>query len=213
MPNKYTMLGHCVHEAAVRNVEIGLVGRNCGRQAPKSVNSTALSPAEKNQLAFSSPLEFDALMQMDYAEKYGCAMPQVNHIRYLDSMYPGSKFVFCYRNLDDWLTSLSAWGPGSGRPVNDYPQRIMGCMDRLKVPKQGESVGEILKNFYLWQFRRVLKYFEGRAGDLVIIDLYGDLNSEMLDAAFGLKAKIVDGQPQHCFGHANMGKNLAKSGE
>jgi hypothetical protein len=138
-------------------------------------------------------IDFDALSQMDSMETNACSVPQISHVKWLDKTYPKSKFIIPIRPVDDWIKSVKGWG---------LDTRLINCIEYLNITKVGNSTDEILGNFYDWHYFETLKYFKGRSGDLIIIDLYEHLNNDILSLFLGLNYS------EKCFGIYNQNKNI-----
>lgn len=138
-------------------------------------------------------------MQMDAAEDFVCSMPQVQYLHWFDMFYPKSKFIYPYRLVDDWYSSVLVWG-------RNLELRLLNCVSAVlprgapQLSSFGNSTETILKNFYSWHFHQVLDYFKDRPEDLIIIDLYSPINNEVLDFALGYSTSKSVGR---CFGHSN----------
>ena len=142
---------------------------------------------------------FDALTQIDFIQWYACHIPQSVSLEWIDKNYPKSKFVLLKRPVDDWIKSVYHWG--------DMRERIVKCLDKKKLLQTtNTSHYEILKTFYEWHFQYVVNYFNGRPGDLIVLDLYSELIDYTLSAALGLPSK-------GCFTHKNMNKAIHNSNE
>jgi len=86
----------------------------------------------------------------------------------LDIKYPGSKFILTTRPLDSWLESMKwLYNHGSAKwntseDIYKYRREFLGCEYFNK---------EILKNKFIDFHDDVLKYFENREKDLLVINI------------------------------------------
>jgi hypothetical protein len=105
----------------------------------------------------------------------------------LDKAFPGSKFILTIRDDEDqWYRSITRfhsklWGDGDGVPpsklqlqlaTSSYRSRPWDVNQALfKTPENDPYNEEIMKKFYVDYNKSVVKYFEERSDDLLIINV------------------------------------------
>ena len=102
------------------------------------------------------------------------------YYKYLDHIYPGSKFVLTWRELDSWLGSMRyimANHPGSSR---------IGAMRRMSIYETVRFDREILIEAYHRNRDDVRRYFRNRPGDLIELNIADGDGWELLCPFLGL---------------------------
>lgn len=126
-------------------------------------------------------------------------IPIADSFEFLDRKYPGSKFIYTVRQLDDWIRSCKAhWaryvdaGRGSKPETEELLMRLYGTVDfdeRLFIQA------------YTRHERRVLSYFSGRSQDILTLDICSGRDGWVPLCTF-LGREV----PKHPFPHVNRTK-------
>lgn len=94
---------------------------------------------------------------------------------FLDSLYPGSRFVYTERDLDSWLLSCERWWRRNNRPQLDDPQQGGYAATEREyewlIYGAWEFGRERFAEAYRRHERRVLEYFAERPGDLLRLNI------------------------------------------
>lgn len=94
----------------------------------------------------------------------------VLHFKYLDYVFPGSKFVLTTRPVEDWFRSMEHAHRRNPRPIEGEHERIARRMAIY------ETVGDDRRKLaaaFERHHAEVRRYFAGRAGDLLELDITG----------------------------------------
>lgn len=121
--------------------------------------------------------------------------PFYEHYRTLDRQYPGSRFIFTTRNIDDWFVSQKMHNEIWNKLNPDKKPRIFGADTEQKWRKKWAVLNSA-----------VHKYFCNRS-DFLELDICSGHGYEMLCPFLGLSI------PDEHFPHQNQtAKKLAKYG-
>lgn len=96
----------------------------------------------------------------------------------LDRHYPGSKFIFNYRNIEDWIQSRNNHGKAGkfAQQVGLYKQRYM---DFYGI---GEfEVEKLWRKHFHEHHQRVIEYFKASPSQLFIMDLDNFSSRDLID--------------------------------
>ncbi|MDP3746899.1 MAG: sulfotransferase [Phenylobacterium sp.] len=135
---------------------------------------------------------FDAMRDLHAA----CGNTVVLHYKYLDFVFPGSKFVLTTRPVEDWLRSMERSHLQNPRPITGQHDRIARRMAIY------ETVGydiDVLTEAYCRHHAEVRRYFGKRPGDLLELDIAGGEHWDPLCAHLGVT------KPAHNFPNLNRG--------
>lgn len=101
----------------------------------------------------------------------------------LDMAYPGSKFILTLRDMDDWMASI---GSHINRIAREEwtPAHPKGRIRELMFGTVGWDA-ELFRSSYDTHRTRVERYFAGRPGDLLTVDLCAGCGWEPLCAFLG----------------------------
>lgn len=96
----------------------------------------------------------------------------------LDRYYPGSKFIFNYRSLEDWIRSRNNHGKTGkyARDVGRYTQRYMDFYGLSE-----KQVEELWRRHFHEHYKNVIEYFESSPSQLFIMDLDNFSSQELID--------------------------------
>lgn len=124
-------------------------------------------------------------------------IPTVRYYKKLDELYPGSKFIFTMRPIDDWISSIESHY--ERRPPSTLDAWGQEC--RKAVYGSMEFDKEMFSKKYMEHADDVFAYFVDRPGDLLILNLFTDLAPwSTLINGLGLDAPVPDIQ----FPHSNV---------
>ena len=116
--------------------------------------------------------------------------------RRLDALFPGSKFVFTVRDVDDWLTS-ARWMLEVGRRHGRWDENPEIVAMHRALYGAIDFSEELFRERFLRHRTEVLEYFSERSEDLLVMDLTVGDGWEMLCPFIGRPA------PGGAFPHAN----------
>jgi hypothetical protein len=120
----------------------------------------------------------------------------VLHFKYLDYVFPGSKFVLTTRSVESWLSSME-------RSQQHNPRRIAGEHERIaRRMAIYESVGyeqQTLADAFERHHAEVRRYFARRADDLLELNVAGGQGWDRLCPFLGV------GPPTEAFPALNQG--------
>lgn len=92
----------------------------------------------------------------------------VLHYKYLDYVFPGSKFVLMTRPLEAWLASMRHAHASDPRPIEGQHDRIARRMAIYETV--GYDAAVLTASFHR-HHADVRRYFSGRPGDLLEMDI------------------------------------------
>jgi SAM-dependent methyltransferase len=128
-------------------------------------------------------------------------IPLAPYYAQLDKVYPGSKFIFTFREIGSWLKSVEIhwrypWATGVYKEFTDF---IYAC-----VYGTIEFNEDRFRYVYETHFRNVCEYFAHRPSDLLVMDISDGDGWEKLCPFLGFP--IPDSQ----FPNLNIGENSQK---
>ncbi len=91
----------------------------------------------------------------------------VLHFKYLDYIFPGSKFVMTTRPVGDWLRSMAYAHETSPRPIDGQHERIAR---RMAIYEHVGYHGPTLAASYARHHAEIRRYFASRPEDLLELD-------------------------------------------
>jgi hypothetical protein len=91
--------------------------------------------------------------------------PVVSYYREIDAAYPGSKFILTVREVDAWLRSMKRL-LGLERMLKPFAWHMLSVVYGVHQFHE-----ERLRRVYEHHVRDVQGYFEGRPGDLLVLDI------------------------------------------
>lgn len=109
----------------------------------------------------------------------------VLHFKYLDHVFPGSKFVLTTRRVQAWLASMERSHLHNPRPLVGQHERIarrMAIYDHVGYDEQ------ILASAFHRHHAEVRRYFSKRPDDLLELNIAGGQGWEALCPLLGLAA-------------------------
>ena len=117
------------------------------------------------------------ITEIDEARR--CRFAQIQHLKELDELNPGTKFFFTQRNVDDWIKSVHNY--------YSLADQILSCVRRNKFPNlinitqhnmTETTQYDVLKLLYTRHAEMIQEYFKDRPHDLFVLDFHdgGDIN-------------------------------------
>ncbi|MGZ5987179.1 MAG: sulfotransferase [Caulobacteraceae bacterium] len=106
---------------------------------------------------------FDTLRDLDG----GSGNTVVLHFKYLDYIFPGSKFVLTTRPVGGWLRSMAMAQETSPRPIDGEHERIAR---RMAIYEHVGYDGPTLADSFQRHHAEVRRYFASRPQDLLELD-------------------------------------------
>ena len=122
--------------------------------------------------------------------------------KYLDKKYPGSKFIYCYRDEEKWLDSMK-WMYEEGAVLWRH-----GLLeDEIKYATYGTTVFD--RNTLLRKYRNyhqeVLDYFVMKKNDLLV------LNMDKNELSYAILCKYLDKPlPDSSFPQSNKNRSVSR---
>ncbi|MES2341007.1 MAG: sulfotransferase family protein [Pseudomonadota bacterium] len=98
----------------------------------------------------------------------GCENGVVLHYKYLDYVFPGSKFVLMTRPVQAWLASMLHAHNSAPRPIEGHHERIARRMAIHETVGYDEAV--LTASFHR-HHAEIRRYFWGRPNDLLEMDI------------------------------------------
>lgn len=135
---------------------------------------------------------FDAMPDLQAA----CGNTVVLHYKYLDFVFPGSKFILTTRPVGDWLRSMERSHLQNPRPIEGQHDRIARRMAIYETV--GYDVG-VLTEAYHRHHSEVRRYFAKRPHYLLEFNIAGGEQWDPLCACLGVP------RPARDFPHLNRG--------
>jgi hypothetical protein len=126
---------------------------------------------------------FDALRSLPG----GSGNTVVLHFKYLDYVFPGSKFVMTTRSLGDWLRSMARAQESSARPIDGQHGRIAR---RMAIYEHVGYDGPTLSASFERQHADVRRYFAKRPQDLLELDATAGQGWESLCPFIGVAVPL-----------------------
>jgi hypothetical protein len=119
-----------------------------------------------------------ALRAIEYAKDYEVFKdnPWPPLFKDLDRAFPGSKFILTIRDPDEWLRSVVRHFGRNSTPLREF---IYG----VGFPEGNE---QIYLERYETHNRRVLEYFQGRRGDLLVMNIFDGDGWEKICSFLGM---------------------------
>jgi len=149
--------------------------------------TTSMSLFFRKQLNLKTAFAFEKLIfdwrpgftrkALDMAEGYDAFQdhPWPIIFRQMDDRFPGSKFIFYERNVDEWYDSCYRWFGRKESPLRNY---IYGC---------GSPVGneKAWKDTYLRHSDSVRNHFKHRPGDFLEVPNLSDKSAKKIGKFVG----------------------------
>jgi len=107
---------------------------------------------------------FDAMRDLHAA----CGNTVVLHYKYLDFVFPGSKFILTTRPVRDWLGSMERSHLKNPRPIEGHHDRIAR---RMAIYETVGYDAEVLTGAYQRHHAELRRYFAKRPQDLLALDI------------------------------------------
>ena len=137
------------------------------------------------------PVRQDPAFEALRALHGGSGNTVVLHFKYLDYLFPGSRFVLTTRSLTTWLSSMEHAHRTNPRPIDGEHERIARRMAIY------ETVGyepQTLAGAFARHDAEVRRYFARRPGDLLVLDIAGGEGWDRLCPFLGV-ARPADAFP------------------
>lgn len=112
----------------------------------------------------------------------------VLHFKYLDYLFPGSKFVLTTRAVEGWLASMDRSHRLNPRPIAAEHERIARRMAIYETVGYDEQTLSAAIDRHVANVRR---YFAGREGDLLELNVAGGEGWDQLCPFLGVEPPAV----------------------
>jgi hypothetical protein len=109
----------------------------------------------------------------------------VLHFKYLDYIFPGSKFVLTTRPVEDWLRSMAHAHETNPRPIDGEHERIAR---RMAIYEDVGYDGPTLAASFYRHHAEIRRYFAHRPHDLLELDATAGQGWERLCPFIGTPA-------------------------
>ena len=116
-----------------------------------------------------------------------CDIPVAAHYKELDAKFPNSKFVYTYREKEDWLISIEKYLARNRNPNITHWQK----QHRIILYGQVDFNRDLFSAHYDIHDKGIRKHFEGREKDLLILDICGGDTVESLLSFIGISNKNI----------------------
>lgn len=125
-------------------------------------------------------------------------IPVASDFENLDNIYPGSKFIFTVRSLEEWLKSCENHFNHSSIDTFSLEVKNFYLEQRLKTYNSTIYIPLLFQQAYQKHEERVLKYFAKRTKDLLTLNITNGEGWEKLCSFLGCPI------PNEPFPHENM---------
>lgn len=105
-----------------------------------------------------------------------CDIPVIAHYKQLDKKFPNSKFIYTFREKEDWLNSMEKYLPRK----KNFGLAEWQLNNRIAVYGQLEYDKTVFAKKYDEHDNDIRSYFKGREQDLLILDICGGEGTEKL---------------------------------
>lgn len=139
--------------------------------------------------------------RMKRLHPYGGAtdIPVCAYYKTLDQIYPNSKFIYTIREEHSWQDSIVRHVKGKETPTNEWSASI-----REMVYGSATFNEDLWFGAYKRHHDDVMKYFDGRTNDLLVLDIIGGDKPSKVYEFLG-----IDDRPLIEFGVYNKGKSAS----
>ena len=110
-----------------------------------------------------------------------CDIPVIAHYKELDKTFPNSKFIYTFREKEDWLDSMAKYLPRK----KNWATSTWQTQNRMAVYGQTDFDRNAFAKRYDFHDTNVREYFKGRKQDLLILDICGGEGTEKLFSFIG----------------------------
>lgn len=105
-----------------------------------------------------------------------CDIPVISYYKELDRKFPNSKFIYTFREKEEWLNSMAIYLPRK----KDWPKTAWQTQHRMAVYGREDFDRAVFAASYDRHDNDVRSYFKGREQDLLILNICGEDTTEKL---------------------------------
>ncbi|KKM23113.1 hypothetical protein LCGC14_1618500 [marine sediment metagenome] len=111
-----------------------------------------------------------------------CDIPVITYYKELDKKFPNSKFIYTFREKEEWLNSMAVYLPRK----KDWPKSAWQTQHRMAVYEREDFDRDAFAKRYDLHDTDVREYFKGREQDLLILNICEGDTTEKLFSFIGV---------------------------